>query len=155
MRLVCSSEYYKCHSIERFGFARSHHGLSSFPPTCAVFLATPAPVFLRLRVHPLLSFDSPLEYVLLFTCSPPASVEHLPWDSLSPSRHEYPESTHRLASQSNLGSALSVSHALDGLLLLAPCELVSSHCHVRDLLFRGFPRQSAALTHRQTVPSCC
>jgi hypothetical protein len=80
MRLACSTEYYECHCIERFGFARSHLGLSSFPPTCAVFLTTPAPAFLRSRVHPLLSFNSPLEYVLLFTCPPPASVGHLPWD---------------------------------------------------------------------------
>jgi hypothetical protein len=36
-----------------------------------------------------------------------------------------------------LCSAPSVFHALDGLLLLAPCGLVSSHYHVRDSLFRG------------------
>lgn len=52
-----------------------------------------------------------------------------------------------------LCSALSVSHTLDGFLLLALCELISSHCHVRDSLCRGFPRCPADLTHRQLVLS--
>jgi hypothetical protein len=41
------------------------------------------------------------------------------------------------------GSALSVPSTLSGLLLLEPCELVSSHSHVRDSLFKGFPRRKA------------
>jgi hypothetical protein len=40
-------------------------------------------------------------------------------------------------------SALSVSHTLDGFLLLAPREFVPPHCHVRDLLSKGFPRSLA------------
>jgi hypothetical protein len=40
-------------------------------------------------------------------------------------------------------SALSVSHAPDGLLLFLLRGLISSHCHVQDLPFRGFPRHSA------------
>jgi hypothetical protein len=53
-----------------------------------------------------------------------------------------------------LCSALSVSHALDGLLLSISCGLVSSRCHVRDVLFRDFPRCPAASTRRRCVPSC-
>lgn len=49
-----------------------------------------------------------------------------------------------------LRSAHAVSHDLDGLLLAAPCGLVSSHSHVRDSLLRGFPQQPVlwAFTHR-------
>jgi hypothetical protein len=54
--------------------------------------------------------------------------------------------------QPHLRSALSVLHALDGLLLFAPWRLVSSSCHVRDSLFRGFPRQSAGLTFISPSP---
>ena len=32
--------------------------------------------------------------------------------------------------------------------------LVSSHCHVRDSLFRGFSRCQAGSSHRRVVPSC-
>jgi hypothetical protein len=59
-----------------------------------------------------------------------------------------------LGSQTQLRSVLSVSRTLDGLLLLTPCGLVSSHCHVRDSLFRGFPRCQAGSPHRRVVPSC-
>jgi len=44
----------------------------------------------------------------------------------------------RRASQARLCSALSVSHALDGLLLARSCRLVSSCCHVQASRFRGF-----------------
>jgi hypothetical protein len=54
----------------------------------------------------------------------------------------------------HLGSALSVSHALDGLLLQLPRGLVSSHSHVRDSHFRGFARCQAGSSHRRVVPSC-
>jgi hypothetical protein len=61
----------------------------------------------------------------------------------SPSRHEPVKSTIRRDSHPRLCSALSVSHALDGLLLHRPCKLVSSCSHVRDSLFRGcFPLPS-------------
>jgi len=55
-----------------------------------------------------------------------------------PSRHQHRQSTSRPTSQVDLRSALSVSHAPDGLLLPTPCELVSSRSHVRGSLFRGF-----------------
>jgi hypothetical protein len=61
---------------------------------------------------------------------------------------------HSMSSHAHLCSALSVSHALDGLLLCLPCGLISAHCHVRDLLLRGFPRCQADPTRRRAVPSC-
>jgi hypothetical protein len=114
----------------------------------------PSPVPLRVRVHPLTSCASPTEYVA--ACHLPIA-RGLRAPSLgfrSPSRHKRVESTIRQASQARLRSALSVSRALDGLLLLTPCGLVSSHCHVRDSLFRDFPRCQAGSPHRRVVPSC-
>jgi hypothetical protein len=83
----------------------------------------------------------------------PQAMRHLPWDFF-PHRDISAKSplTDRI-SRPDLCSALSVSRALDGLLLFSPCELISSHCHVRDSLFKGFPRCLARLTHRQSVPS--
>jgi hypothetical protein len=89
--------------------------------------------------HPLLSFSSASES--LFTCHCPGAMRLDTTSSgfLPPSRHQPTESTQQRASHARLRSALSVSHALDGLLLRAPCRLVSSRCHVRDSHFRGFP----------------
>jgi hypothetical protein len=61
---------------------------------------------------------------------------------------------HSVSSHAHLRSALSVSRALDGLLLCLPCGLISSHCHVRDSLLREFPRCQADPTRRRAVPSC-
>jgi hypothetical protein len=119
-----------------------------------VFRAAPAPGLLRFRVHPLVSLASSPEFVAALTrpllaaagafhgvrsLSIAASIRrvHLP-----------------AGSPPCLRSALGVSHTLDGLLLCAPRGLVSSRYHVRDLLFRGFPRQPAALARHQCVPSC-
>jgi hypothetical protein len=117
----------------------------------------PSPVPLRVRVHPLVSFASPTEYVLLCHPSDPnaealapntsqgfvpirdTSSWSLPFDEL-PKAH--------------LCFALSVSHALGDFLLQIPRGLVSSHSHVRDSLFRGFPRCQAGSSHRRVVPSC-
>jgi hypothetical protein len=71
----------------------------------------------------------------------------------SPSRQQRMESTKCRASHARLRFAPSVSHALDDLLLRAPCGLVSSHYHVRDSRFRGFPRCQAGSPHRRVVPS--
>ena len=71
----------------------------------------------------------------------PFAVRRPPTPSLGflpSSRHQREQSTSRLASQASLRSAHSVSHAPDGLLLLTPCELVSSRSHVQGSLFRGF-----------------
>jgi hypothetical protein len=53
-----------------------------------------------------------------------------------------------------LSFALSVSHALDELLLHSVCGSISPHSHVRDSLFRGFSRCQANTTHCCAVPSC-
>jgi hypothetical protein len=50
--------------------------------------------------------------------------------------------------------ALDVSHALDALLLHIPRGPISSHSHVRDSHFRGFPCRQAGSPHRRVVPSC-
>ena len=85
---------------------------------------------------------------------PRARGERLPWGLVPPSRHQCEESTGRQSSRPCLCSALSVSHALDGFLLFTPCRLVSSGCHVRGSLFRGFSRWSAWRARHPPLPSC-
>jgi hypothetical protein len=104
--------------------------------------------------------SSSRELHLLFrvrSCLSPARTPQCRAPSLgsrSHSRHKLEESTYRRVSQTHHCSAHSVSHALDGLLLFKPCGLISSHCHVRDSRFRGFPRYLADQAHHQAVPSC-
>jgi hypothetical protein len=130
-----------------------------FPPRALCFQrlgglpSVPVPVPLRVRVVPLLSSTSSSETCCLRLAPCPrarsASQGFLPLRDISPWSpldDELPKS--------RLGSALSVSHALDGFLLHAPCRLVSSCCHVRDSRFRGFPRCQAGSSHRRVVPSC-
>jgi hypothetical protein len=114
----------------------------------------PSPVPLRVRVHPLVSFASPTEFVAAFHLPVARRLWAPSLGFCSPSRHECVESTVHRASQARLCFALSVSRALDDFLLRAPRGLVSSHCRVRDSLFRGFPRCQAGSSHRRVVPSC-
>jgi hypothetical protein len=151
--IVCPSEPYRRHRIEPIGLARSRHGLGCFQLTFTVFRVTPAPVIFRFRVHSLLDLHSSSEYV---TTALRLSLHERQWPPLgfgSPSRHLLAESTYRQSSQLCLRSVLSVSRALDGLLLHKLCGSISPHYHVRDSLFRGFPQHPAGLTRRQTVPS--
>jgi hypothetical protein len=83
-----------------------------------------------------------------------ARAERLPWGSVPPSRHQYGESTCRQGAHPCLCSAPSVSRALGGFLLPTPCRLVSSGCHVRGSLFRGFSRWPARRARHPPVPSC-
>jgi hypothetical protein len=53
------------------------------------------------------------------------------------SRHEHVESSVRRASRARRCSVLSVSHALDGLLLLVPRASISLRCRVQGSRFRG------------------
>jgi hypothetical protein len=69
----------------------------------------------------------------------------------SPSRHPPVEST-CASFPSSLRSALGVSHALDGLLHHRHRGFVSPHSHVRDSLFRGFPRRTAARALARRCP---
>jgi hypothetical protein len=112
----------------------------------------PSPVLLQDRVHPLVSFASSSEYSAV-TCPLPESSGRLPWGFFSSSRQQRMESTYHRASHARLCFALSVSHALSDLLLRAPCGLISSHYHVQDSRFRGFPRCQAGSPHRRVVPS--
>jgi hypothetical protein len=64
-----------------------------FRRTDVVFPSTPAPVFLRIRVHPLVSFISPSERLPLVPARLSCDAELLPWGSCSSSRHRFVEST--------------------------------------------------------------
>jgi hypothetical protein len=152
MRSSCSSEFYRCHRIEPIGLARSRHDLAVSNRVFAVFLAPPAPAFLRLRVHPLVGLLPLQSTSQVFICAPLSLCAPSLGFPVSPSRHQCFESTNSRRPMSCLRSALSVSHALDGLLLLAPCGLVSSHCHVRDSLLRGFPQQPVVRAFTRPCP---
>jgi hypothetical protein len=132
-----------------------------FPRAPTVFRPTPAPGFFRSRVHPLVSFSSSSEYGL---------ASNLPDAATRARRNAFPGVLSLLSDvrgaspltggtpTSCLRSALSVSHALDGLLLTARCGLVSSRYHFRDSLYRGFPRCSAvpdSSPGRALLPFCC
>jgi hypothetical protein len=126
---------------------------SLFPADLRGVPSMPAPGFLRNRVHPLLRLSplqssSPLEPARITLAGVRAPSLRFP----SPSRHQCFESTLGEDPIPLLCSALSVSRALDGLLLDAPCGLVSSHCHVRDSLFRGFPHCQASISSSPCRP---
>jgi hypothetical protein len=126
----------------------------SFPTGLRGVHSIPAPVLLRVRVHPLMRLTFSSEYMTTPDLAGALSSDsHLPWGSPSPSRHQCKEFTSQQASHTRLRSALSVSHALDGFSLSAPCGLVSSRYHVLDFLFRGFPRCPTEPPHRRPVPS--
>jgi hypothetical protein len=136
----CSSECCVYRSIRRIGLpvpisSPCFQRLDGFSPV-------PSPVPLRVRVHPLVSFASPSEYVLLVTC--PTPKRRTPsLGSCSPSRHKRVKSTLRRVSHTRLRSALSVSHALDGLLLRAPLRAC----------FIPLPRPGFALQGLSPLPS--
>jgi hypothetical protein len=106
-------------------------------------------MLLQVWVHPLVSFAPSAEYISASNLPVGRNLRAPFVGFLSPSRPQCGESTNSELPSSRLRSILSVSHALDGLLLATPSELVSSQCHVRDSPFRGFLRYSADLTHRQ------
>jgi hypothetical protein len=127
---------------------------SLFPAELRGLTSSPAPVPFRDRVHPLVRFTSSSEYWHLQSRPRPSRVSSTFLGVPFPIATSASRVHHSIGSQAYLRSALSVSHALDGLLLLLPCGLISSHCHVRDSLFRGFPRCQADPTCRRAVPSC-
>lgn len=115
------------------------------------FPSVPSPVPLRVRVHPLVSFASPPEYILLCHPSDPSTEALAPNTSQGflPIRDtsNWSQPVDELPT-AHLRFALSVSHALDDFLLQLPRGLISSHSHVRDLHFRGFPCCQAGSPHR-------
>jgi hypothetical protein len=79
MRIGCSTEYYKYRSCRLIGLSTSTM-TSRFPTGLCGFASIPAPVPLRVRVHPLLSLISSSE--LLTTLNlPNTSAKRLPWGS--------------------------------------------------------------------------
>jgi hypothetical protein len=122
--------------------------------TLAVFLATPAPIHLRSRVHPLRSLVSSSEYVAVSNllagrnqlapslgfCSffaTPVQGVYLPTE-LPPSVYVPPT------------VFLTLPTAYSSLYLAG---LFHPARHVQGSPYRGFPRRSADLTHRQPVLS--
>jgi hypothetical protein len=98
-----------------------------FQLTLAVFPVTPSPAILRKTG----SSSRQLRFLSrVRSCRGPAgrpqSADHLPCGFSPPSRQQLEESTSGGHSKFHHRSALGVSHALDGLLLLEPGRLVSS-----------------------------
>jgi len=73
---------------------------SLFPESLSGLPPLPAPVPLRVRVHPLVIFTSPAESFPLRTCPAPKCVAPS-LEFRSPSRHQHEESTCERASQSH------------------------------------------------------
>jgi len=69
------------------------------------------------------------------------------------SRHQHAESTVCRASRALHRSVLSVSHALDGLLLLVPCASISLRCRVQGSRSRGFLLRPGRTTFQWPLPS--
>jgi hypothetical protein len=143
----CIAKFYECRAGRPIGLCDSHHELLvSKGPTW--FLLDTVPRHLHDRFilpHAYFHFRE------LAVQSLPVRADasrHLP-------RGFFPLRDIRLASPLTMRfppriyrSALSVSHALGGLLLAKHCGLISSHCHVQGLPSRGFPRRQADETHR-------
>jgi len=111
---------------------------SLFPGSLSGFTSPPSPELLRARVHPPVSFTSPAEFEPLRTCPAPkcaAPPLEFSFPIAAPARRVHLRASLPLLT---LRSALGVSHALDGLLLFAPCGFVSPRYHVRDSPLRGF-----------------
>jgi hypothetical protein len=102
-----------------------------------------------------------LLYKVLAACHPPDLSRTPPLGFLSFSRHQHPKSTICLTGfHTRLGSAHSVSHAHDVLLLQIPCGLISSHHHVQDFTPGVFPaaqppRLSTTCTLMSLAPVSC
>lgn len=119
------------------------HWVRLLPPRFAVssepvvLPLPPSPVPLRDRVHPLVSFSSTSEFQPLLTCPTPRCE-----DAFLGVLFPFATSVRRVHLQASfpvlaLWSVLSVSRALDGLLLFEPCGFISPRCHVRDSPLRG------------------
>jgi hypothetical protein len=122
-------------------------------PARLFFVRRPPPLFSE-RVHPPVSLSFPCR-VLPLACPP----RRCSFDG-APSRGSPPSSRHQPQASTRYGlprprtrSVLGVSHALDGLLRLWPCEFISPRCHVQDSPFRGFPPGEAVPPRRWPIPS--
>jgi len=114
---------------------------SSFPTDRDGLPLAPSPCILRSRVHPLVSFvllQSSFEQSSARVRRLAASPRAPPLGSRPSSRHQHVESTVCRVSRTQYRSVLSVSRALDGLLLLVPCASISLRCRVQGSRSRGF-----------------
>jgi hypothetical protein len=132
-RLSCGWMLYRvflCAEVASYRVTRSHPCLAGF--SGPLWSSLDAVISSSIEEPIILSWAFP---PLQSSYSPVAAQRHAQATSSgssSPSRRQRTESTQQRASHARLRSALSVSHTLDGLLLCAPCRLVSSRCHVRD-----------------------
>jgi hypothetical protein len=127
---------------------------SPFPTDSCGLPSTPAPALVKVRVHPLRSFASSSEIYSVFIGSLSEDTEHtntgfFPLRDTS-TRSPLTTKVQRFVYR----STRSVSHALDGLLLLVRRGFVSPHNRVQDSHFRGFPCYLAVSDFRRLVPSC-
>ncbi len=145
-------EFCKNRRIGACGLRRSHHCLavSSGPRWSSVRFRRPVPR--QKPGHPRVSLVISSSVGRVHVGPSALAPGRLPWGLSSASRRPSSESTVRRASQARLRSALSVSHALDGLLLAGACRLVSSCCHVPDFRSGLSPRPSCA-TSSVAMPS--
>jgi hypothetical protein len=111
------------------------------------------PPLSRERVNSLMSSASTSETNSLVTRLSRRATGTSPWVSFpfATSAHgvHFP-----LSFQTQLRSALSVSHTLDGLLLPVPSWVCFVPQPRPGFHFRGFPCRSADSSHRRLVPSC-
>jgi len=153
MRLGRTSESCMRRRSELVRFARARRGLAVTDCPPRYFRPAPFPGVSRSRVHPLVSF-APSSEIQSRSRLPARTRRAPPMGFAVLLRGSGAESPLAGGDPPRLRSALSVSRALDGFLLAALRGPVSSRCHVRDFLFRGFPQRSAAPARRRPLPSC-
>jgi hypothetical protein len=137
------------------GYPDPSTNASSFPTDRGGLPPAPSPCDLRNRVHPLVSFallQSSFEQSSARARHLAASPRAPPLGSRPSSRHQHAESTVCRVSRTQHRSALSVSHALDGFLLLVPCASISLRCRVQGSRSRGFLLRSGRATSSVADP---
>lgn len=116
-----------------------------------VFRAIPAPVIDKMSGSSSYGLGSPPEFSCPRRPGSLARPGRLPWGFV-PHRGVSSASPLTVSIPAHLGSALSVSHALDGLLLAVPCRSISPCCHVQDSALGFLPRPSCT-TSSVAMPS--
>lgn len=137
MKIGCSTKCYEQRSCKRIGLPTPTM-TSLFPESLCGVTPPPAPVLLRVRVHPSMNFTSPAEYEPLQTCPARRRAERLPWGFVphrdinpkSPLPSELPRAHPTGPSSAFL--TLSTACSVTGL-----CGFVSLRSHVQGLSFRG------------------
>jgi len=139
--------------LQAYRVACSQPDFHPFPESLSGLTPPPAPVPLRVRVHPLVSFTF-LQSTDRSDLLRAIRLERLPWGSVSPSRHQPEESTCERASHSrptvrprrfSRPRRLTPPRALQVCFTLLPRP---------GFTFQGFSRCQAASPRRRPVPSC-